>query len=159
MLYWHHDNFPMKKTPKIIPLNTDSYLSVIKNSVGTKMFCHLYASVNGKKIDIAKNGELSCAFYASSVLVIFGLIHEIHATVDSTVRDLERSGWKKAKEPKPGSVIVWEKGVGSGKHKHIGFCIGKNSAVSNNFKKGYPIVHDLKKKNIEQLYWNPKIGQ
>jgi hypothetical protein len=72
---------------------------------------------------------------------------------------MEHSGWKKIRAAKPGCVVIWEKGVGSGKHRHIGFCINKSNAVSNNFRRGYPIVHDLKKTKIEQLLWNPKFDR
>jgi len=45
----------MPKKKKIIPLLRDSYLAVIKNSVGSKTFRNFYAKVNGKKQDLLKN--------------------------------------------------------------------------------------------------------
>ena len=144
------------------PLLFDTYLAVIKNSPGANLFRNSYAKVNGMKRDILKNGELSCAFFTSSVLVIFKLIKEIHSTVEGTIRDLEASGWKKIKKPKIGSVLIWEESVG---HKHSGFYIGGGKAVSNSLQKRTPIVHHwtfgIKKgkpvRKIIAIYWHKKL--
>ncbi|MDP3142863.1 MAG: hypothetical protein Q8N14_02805 [Candidatus Omnitrophota bacterium] len=157
------------KKEKVIPIIFDTYIAVIKNSVGSKMFRNSYAKINDKKTDILQNGMLSCAFFVSSILVLFKLIKEIHGTVDGTVRDLEQSDWKKIKKPKIGSVIVWEKIDFGNKnfHKHIGFYIGNNKAISTNgFKKGQPSVHHwiygIKRnkpvRKIEAIFWNKKIN-
>ncbi|MDO8743301.1 MAG: hypothetical protein Q7J30_01975 [Candidatus Azambacteria bacterium] len=156
------------KTQKVIPILFDTYIAVIKNGVGSKMFRNVYAKVDGKKTDIMKNGDVSCAFFASSILVLFKLIKEIHGTVDGTARDLGQSGWKKIKQPKIGSVIVWEKKDFGKKdfHKHIGFYMGNNKAIStNSSKNGQPAIHHwtygIKNKkpgrNIESIYWNKKL--
>jgi len=147
---------------KITPLVFDTYLTVIKNSVGSKLFRNFYAKVNGKKTDIMRNGELSCAFYISSVLALFKFIKEIHGTVDSTVKGLKESGWRKIDKPKIGSVLVWKK-IDFGDndvHKHIGFFVGRNKAISNSYKLGYPIKHSWNfgaKRKIDAILWNPKI--
>lgn len=150
------------KRQKVILIIPDTYLAVIKNSVGSNLFRSLYAKVNGKRTDITGNGDLSCAFYVSSILLLFRFIKERHATVDSTVKDLEESGWKKIKKPKIGSIIVWEKiDFGNNNlHKHIGFFIGNNRAVSNSYKLGYPARHHFTfggKRKIELILWNPKL--
>ena len=147
---------------KIIPLVFDTYLVVIKNSIGSKLFRNFYAKVGGKKTDIMRNGELSCAFYVSSVLTLLKLIKEVHGTVDSTIKDLKESGWKKINKPKIGSILVWEKiDFGDGDiHKHIGFFIGRNKAISNSYKLGYPIEHSWNfntKRRVDAILWNPKI--
>lgn len=157
------------KKQKVIPILFDTYIAIIKNSVGSKMFRNSYAKINGKKTDILKNGMLSCAFFVSSILVLFKLIREIHGTVDGTVRDLEQSGWKKIAKPKVGSVIVWEKIDFGNKnfHKHIGFYIGNNKAIStNSFKKGQPVIHhwtyEIKRnkpiRKVEAIFWNKKLN-
>lgn len=150
------------KKQKIVPLIFDTYLAVIKNSVGSKLFRNFYAKVNGKRTDIMRNGDLSCAFYVSSVLVLFQMINKIHGTVDSTVLDLKKSGWRIIKKPKIGSVLVWEK-IDFGKnniHRHIGFYIGNNKAISNSCESGYPVRHYWTfggKRKIEMILWNPKL--
>lgn len=158
------------KKEKVIPILFDTYIAIIKNSVGSKMFRNSYAKINGKKTDILQNGMLSCAFFVSSTLFLFKLIKEIHGTVDGTVRDLEQSDWQKIAKPKIGSIIVWEKIDFGNKdfHKHIGFYIGNNKAIStsSNSKKGQPIIHHCTygiKRNkpvrkVEAIFWNKKLN-
>jgi len=124
----------------------DSYVQMIKNSVGTKMFRNLYLEINGKKIDIVKSGNFSCAFFISNILKIWGLISKGHANVQSTIKDMKKNDWKKInpKSAKPGDVIVWEKIKGSDglMHLHNGFYIGNKKAVSNSSNgKCVPVVH------------------
>lgn len=134
-----------------------TYLSVIKNSVGSKLFRNFWVSENDKEFDAMENGELSCAFYVSGVLRIFGLIKKIHGTVKSTVLDLEKSGWKNISKPRIGSVLVWEKqNFGDEEHSHIGFYIGRNQAISNSAERGFPIRHNWQfngNRRIVAIYW------
>jgi len=80
------------KIQKVDLILVKTYLAAIENSVGSKMFRNLYAKVNGKNKDITENGNLSCALYVSSLLYLFKLIKDIHATVSGTLGDLKRSG-------------------------------------------------------------------
>jgi len=164
----------------------ESYIKAIGNSVGSNLFRNLFAHVNGKKKDILEDGVLSCAAYASSILYLFKLIADTHTTVKGTVADLVKSGWTEIKKPKEGAVLVWEAGKFGGRdaHKHIGFYIGKNKAISNGFKKRRPIlhywtfgVHPIKSgkagtaqqlfdgvkngrpvRKVEQIFWNKKLN-
>lgn len=145
----------------ITPLIKDSYLSVIQNSLGTNMFKNFYALVDGEKKDIVDNGNISCAYYASTILVMFNLIKRTHVTVLSTVKDMEDSGWTQTElsKAKLGDVLVWE-AVDFGKngtHKHIGFFVGESKAISNNSKLGIPSVHDInfdEERKIEKILTN-----
>lgn len=152
---------------KVDRLVFDSYMAVIRNSVGTRMFKNFYAKVNGVKTDIMKDGWLSCAFYVSAVLVIFKFIKGIHGTVDSTINDLIECGWEETKVPKVGCVIVWE-GVNFDangirrNHKHMGFYIGKDEAISNDSWNKGPIIHpyDFKgTRRIERMLWLPRFDK
>ena len=138
----------------------DSYLKMIKNSVGTKMFRNLYL----EKKDITKNGRLSCAFFVSNILKIWGLISEGHANVSSTIKDMLKNNWKKISKNKikPGDVIIWEKvkDINGKLHFHNGFYIGNKKAVSNDSKKGLPIIHSWDyngKRKIIVVYTHPKL--
>ena len=156
------------KKEKVIPILFDTYIAVIKNSVGSKIFRNFYAKVDGKKTDIMKNGVYSCAFFVSSLLYLFKLLKDIHGTVGGTVRDLKHSGWKKIKKPKVGSVLVWESiDCGNNEfHKHIGFYIGNKKAISNSEKLKSPAMHHwtfgINKNNsvrrIESIFWNKKLN-
>jgi hypothetical protein len=143
-------------------LKNDSFLQFIKNSIGTRMFRNSYYSLNNKKTDILQNGSLSCAVFASSLLFIFKFIKDVHATVDGTIRDLEESGWEKVNKAAAGDVIIWEaiEVKGRSLHKHIGFYLGNNQAVSNSSKTGLIAKHHLTygakagkpKRKIESIY-------
>ena len=121
---------------QIKPLIVDTYLAMINNAVGSRMFQSGYAEINGVKTDVLKAGELSCAMFVSSILSIFNLIDEPHTTVKSTVAKMGAAGWQKTEELEPGYVLVWEAiDSGSGDlHTHIGFYTGNDEAMSNDFK-------------------------
>lgn len=156
---------------KITSLTYGSYMAVIKNSVGTKMFRNFYALINGQKKDVLENGELSCAFFASAILHLFKLIKEPHRTVASTIKDMEESGWRKIRKIKPGSVLIWgalesfEKGEVRKYYKHIGFYVGDDKTISNSSRLGKPKIHHLTYgirdgkpvRKIEAIYWHKKL--
>ena len=151
------------KKEDVVIITYDSYLAAIKNSVNTHLYRNFYAKVNNKKEDIVKNGELSCAYFASSILVIFDLIEAIHLTVDGTEKDLKRSGWDKKNKPEIGCVLIWvaKKYKDGGIHRHMGFYIGKDKAVSNDHEKGSPKVHHWTyagKRKIEAIYCHRKLS-
>lgn len=153
----------MVKRGKSKLLIFDSYLATIKNSVGTKMFRNLFLNVNGKKTDVLKNGDLSCAYFVSSILYLFGLIKEKHATVDGSIKGMKRFGWKIIKKPKIGCVILWDLKDG---HRHLGFYLGGKSAISHRPEKRVPVKHHWTygvdkngnpKRKILAFHWNDKL--
>lgn len=113
----------------------DSYLQMIRNSVGTKMFRNLYLKIRGKKIDATENGDLSCAYFVSNILLIWGLISEGHATIKGTKEDMKKNNWKEISKQKikPGDVVVWEEKMSNkGRiRSHIGFYIGNKKTISH----------------------------
>ena len=146
---------------KIKRLIFETYIAAIKNSIGTNLFRNFYVKINGDKKDIMKNGELSCAFFVSSIMVMFRLIKEVHGTVESTIKDLEKSGWQQIKKPKIGSILIWEKLYFDGEfHRHIGFFIGGNKAVSNSFEAGCPVKHSWNfngKRKVDLIFWKKNL--
>ncbi len=134
-----------------------TYLAAVKNSIGSKTFRNFWVVDGKKKFDAMRNGELSCAFFVSGILTMFGLIERIHGTVASTISDLEKSGWQKVRRPRIGSILVWEKQLfGIEEHSHIGFYIGGSRAISNNVRKGFPARHNWQfdgKRKVIAIYW------
>jgi hypothetical protein len=123
----------------------ESYLAMVKNSVGSKMFKNFYAEYDGLKKDGLNNGELSCAFFVSSVLTIWGSIDKPHATVTGVKEALGNAGWQLVDKPEMGDVLVWEAASFTGSketNEHIGFYIGDNKAISTNYKTGEVLEHD-----------------
>ncbi len=152
------------KKSKVEILLKESYLAMIKNSVGTKMFQEYFAKVNGKKEEVLHKGDRSCAIYVSSILLLFRLIKNTQLTVHRTLKDMQKSGWVEIKRPKVGCILLWEeKEYGKGNpRKHIGFYIGKNKAISNSSKKGSPTIHSYKKhdgRKLEKVFWNSKLDK
>src|SRR3989338_10938142 len=86
---------------KIQPEVQKTYFAVVKNSVGAGLFKNFYAKVGGKSKDIMANGELSCAFFVSSICRMFDLTKKVHGTVDNTLKDLEKFGWSRVRKPQP----------------------------------------------------------
>lgn len=154
----------MTSQKKVAPLFRDTYLAMIKNSAGTKMFRNFYARVDGKKTDVMKNGDLSCAFFVSSLLSILGLAETTHGTIESTIKDMKQSGWKSVKKLASGNIIVWEE---KKEHEHIGFYIGNNKALSNSSTKKSPAIHHFTYgvknskpvRKIEAIYWHKKLNE
>lgn len=150
------------------PLIFKTYIAVIKNSVGSKFFSNFYVLDSRRKVDVTKNGRLSCAWFVSAVLSLFGFIKTSHLTVKSVEKDLLKSGWREIKKPKIGSVLFWEAiDFGKGEfHRHVGFYIGDGKAISNSSQLGYPIIHhwrfiDAKNKKgrcVERMLHHKKLN-
>lgn len=112
----------------------ESYLEMIKNSVGSKMFQSVFVQDGNRVIDVTDKGDLACANYVSSVLSHFRLIAcPFYTTVDKTLEDMILSGWVRCDTAVAGAVVVWKgKTCSDGlSHKHIGFCLDETQAVSN----------------------------
>lgn len=126
------------------PLLFQTYLQTVKNSVSSHQFRNLYMEQGGRSVDVLEDGNLSCAYYVSSLLMPLGLIQRPHTWVKNTVHDLRSSGWEATKVLEPGCILVWAAKVGeSGRsHKHIGFYIGGGRAISNDDRLRSPQEHD-----------------
>jgi len=120
-----------------------SFLAVVRNSIGSRMFRTFYVHQGGERVDALRDGGRSCAFFVSSILTIFKKIGSFHLTVHSTLRDLERSGWRVVgADLMPGDVLVWDaESIDGELHAHIGFYVGDGKAVSTSFETGTPVLH------------------
>lgn len=153
----------MAETPKPERLVQKTFLSTIRNSVGSKIFRNFFLKENGRTFDAMNAGDLSCAFYVSGILTMFGLIKSLHGTVVGTEKDLIDSGWQKTNAVTPGCVLIWEAEAGaSDPHQHIGFYIGRNLAVSNSsaqrkIAKHHWTYNDTRK--VEAMYQHKLLNQ
>ena len=129
-------------------LQRKSYLALIKNSPGTQMFRSVIGLYKGKERDILNDGDLSCAYFVSSVLKLFDLVSGKHLTVSGTISDMREHGWTRLSDGdvRPGAVILWKPKRGSdGKdHPHVGFALGKGKAVSTSSTWGEVTKHRLR---------------
>lgn len=155
----------MLKTSKKINIKL-TLINTLKKAEGSLIFRNLYLIKNNRSIDVLNNGRLSCAVFASSILKMFDLIKQRHATVSGTVEDLLKSGWQLTAQPQVGCVLVWENKIEKNrKHKHVGFYLGKNLAISNSSKLKYPAIHhwtygeknNLPNRKIEKILIHPSL--
>ncbi len=134
----------------------NSYLAAIQNSVGSRLWQNFYVVAGDGKVDVMKSGGLSCAFYVSTILSMFGLINSVHATVKSTIEDLKENGYIETQTPIKGDIIIWEAQNFEGEtHSHIGFWWNETTAVSNSDLNGFPIFHSINffgSRKIEGVY-------
>ncbi|XKT75278.1 MAG: hypothetical protein ACJKSS_00600 [Patescibacteria group bacterium UBA2103] len=134
----------------------ETYLSMAKSAEGSKMFQTLWANVDGETKNILDDGDVSCAFFVSSLLKLFDLVDTPHATVSGLEKDLLRNNWKETTSPTSGTIIVWEKQAQANDdpHEHVGIYLEKNKAISNSYKKRVPIIHDIDetKRKIKAFY-------
>lgn len=143
-----------------------NFLTVIKNSAGTNMFRNFFY----KGRDVLKNGDLSCAFYVSSILVILDFIDRVYFRVVDITDNLGKNGWYEINSLRKGAIVVWNPIVqNGGTHLHIGFYMGKGIAISNRSSIGVPGEHPViysgldqnsttKQVTIRAIYWHDKLG-
>lgn len=150
----------MDEKPQL--LKQESLLQVIKNSINSNIFRSIFIKNNGSQIDVMEDGIKSCAFFISGVLSMFELIDRSHFTIKTTEKKLLEYGWQKVNKDNPQicDVIIWEEiqFKDGTKHKHVGFYIGDNTAISNDTNKRTPQSHNWifdGKRQIESLFRYP----
>lgn len=153
------------------PLLLKNYLAMIGNSLGAKMFRNYFLEINGQEKDILEDGRLSCAVFVSSILILCGLIEGPprgpHSVVKSLIKNLEDSGWKKIRQPRPGAVVIWEPmKIGERTNDHAGFFWEKDEAISNRIEMFAPVKHHWTYgtkngqpvRKVTAVYWHSKLG-
>lgn len=118
-----------------------NFLLSIQNSIGSQLF-RSYLDKEGN--DVLKDGDLSCAYYISSIMLLHGLIDRAHFTVPGTLKAMKDEGWYEIKTIKTGCIVVWGSVHQNGAdHKHLGVYIGEGQAISNRSSLGMPGEHPL----------------
>jgi|GEM_PF-1316494 len=137
-----------------------SYLTAVRRSVDSLQYRNLYMEdESGNVIDILEDGNLSCAYYVTSVAHQFDLISGIRTWVSEAVDELHRCGWHTIATPREGAILVYkERQTQSGSyHKHIGFKLDGVLAISHHDSVRRPRIHhetDLGLREIEQVLWH-----
>ena len=150
-------------------LKKKSLLVIVTNSVkggDNYLFKNIYAkNQQGEEIDILENGENSCAVFVSWILLALEMIKRPHATVGGVEKDLADSGWYEIKDLRQGAVLLWESKPGQYDglpHRHLGFFMGNNEAISNDTPSGFPRRHHATyndSRKIEKIYWHPDLDE
>jgi hypothetical protein len=162
----------LKKIPGVVvePLVLETYLAVIESSVGTPLFRTFWANVNGKRMNIVRDGRVSCSFYTSSILKLFNLVSEVQVTITRLKKDMKESGWKQIPRARKGAVVFWsalpadtsrmkkDAGVYQPLVSHCGFVVSATEAVHNDGDKTMaPIRAQLRYRPIESFWWHPAL--
>jgi len=153
---------------KQAPVDFNDYFNAIIDSLGSEDYRQYFVEIDGQKIDLLENGQLSCAHYVSNVLLGFALVKEGHCTVISTIKDMLVSGWQSIKEPRSGSVLLWEKQLqASGRVTiHIGFYIMDGLAISHRDDIRAPRIHHwtygtkedgTPVRKVQKIYWHDRL--
>lgn len=125
--------------------NKRSLAALIENSLGCPLWRNFYYSEG----DAMENGDLSCAFYVSTLLLMMKATPQIHGTVKHLSADMLTYGWYEievSEEYQFGDILIWEpakQGNSTGNHLHIGFFMEDKFAVSNSSSNGFPVRHHL----------------
>lgn len=145
--------------PNLEILKYDTYISIIKNSVGSRLFNSFMVRIKdtGAIEDILKDGEYSCAFFVSSVLTLLHAIDKPCTTVSSLERKIEEDNhWFEvtADEIEPGDVIFYEDTTftDGSTDGHVGFVQDEQNVVSNNFQLRQITRHNLHLRPIKKIY-------
>jgi hypothetical protein len=127
----------------MLPLETEENgrLSVGKTlvaralgSIGSAEYRHLYIMrPPDEDEDVIYDGDLACAYYASTPYHSFGMLKALHTTVSGIEEELllKEGPWIKIPEAIPGAIVFWETKIGNdGKqHRHVGICVSETEAV------------------------------
>jgi hypothetical protein len=173
----HISSFASTLIPPVNPSNPEwitdhvleTYLAHIKGTVGSTAYRHWY--VHQKKDpqtvkDVTNGGQRSCAYYASAVLVTFGLTYKILASTNGLLRDMWGIGWYELQEPRPGAVLVWLPREGeTGNYPHLGFYMGDDKAISTiGGDICTPMEHDWRyvppksdHRELHSIWWHDKL--
>jgi hypothetical protein len=135
-----------------------NYIKMIKNSVWSKLFCHLYVlNEKWKEEDIMKWWKNSCAYFVSSILTILWILDRSRATVKSLISEIKEKWYEEISRNKIKiwDLILWEaiKWEDNLMHEHVGFYIWNKKAISNSSKKKSPIIHSYTYNNKRKIIW------
>lgn len=120
--------------------------------IGSSRFRHRYRPVRREDalfgwriVDVANDGDDSCASFASHVLVVNGLMRRTRSTIGTMLGAMEGRGWSRTQDAAIGAVALWgfredvqpdETGYG-----HSGLVVGDGLFVSHSSFERKPIEH------------------
>jgi hypothetical protein len=137
----------------------ESYFKAIENSIGSRLFNSVMVEYgdSGKVVDLLNDGELSCAFFVSSILYLNKMFDAPHVTVKSVKEILSKSDkWREIyiNDVDLGDVIFWEKikHKDGTEHAHVGFALNSDESVSTSSNNKSITKHPLIHRPIDVIY-------
>lgn len=166
------------------PLLLKTLLARLEKAPGIGIWKNFFVfKEDGQEVDITQDGGVSCATFVGGMLISLadGLLKTPHAGVDGLEKDLINCGWHKidftegeelkALEGHEGAIIMWgpRKGRDGILHRHPGFYLGNEMAISNDSRgTGVPHKHHYKyelegpeygPRPIESIYWHERLDK
>lgn len=141
----------------------ETYMARVLGSAGTNMFKQTFAYIGGRLEDVNSGGIRSCGSHVSGILVMSGLLKGMHATIESTLKDMCDSGWQEIDKLRSGAVLLWEENLQTEGYicEHLGFCIDEQTAISNDGENTkVPIQHSVDyngTRKVEKIFWHSKL--
>jgi len=139
-------------------LRKETFLKMVENSIGCKLFNSLIMKKEGQAVDILDDGDVSCATFTSSILFLNHFLPEQKSTVPGLKKVLSEEVKSEAGRfteipmvdfiPEKGDIVFWEEIIGEDGvgHRHVGFVLNENEAVSTSGIYHSVIKHPLYKK-------------
>lgn len=130
-------------------LRRSTYLKMIENSVGSKIFNSRFIEENGKEIDELEDGNLSCAVFVSSIFLLNKMIDDILSDVIDVEKYMEESlSFVQVDENniEKGDILIWEGikfQIDGLPHRHIGFAFSGKEAISTSDDEQKVIKHPI----------------
>lgn len=146
----------------LLKLRRKTMIATARAAVGSTMFQHMYVrdKQTREEHDTMQGGELSCAFFVSSILCMFGLLDDsAHSTIATTLAKMKERGWYEIDEPIAGAVVHWPANDVS---DHLGIYVGDNRYVSNSYARRTPIEHGSRlsdDRDPDAYYWHVDLNQ
>ena len=145
--------------PNIEILKKDTFLKMLENSAGSRMFNSLFVRFkdSNEKKDVLNDGEFSCAFFVSGILYMFEMTKKPVSTVKNLKEQIETSEmWNKVEEGdvQEGDLVFWQKVKfeDGSENAHVGFAVSGAEAISTDYKLKAVNRHLISARPIDQVY-------
>lgn len=132
---------------------------MIENSIGSRLFSSLFVTFEdgGDTADILNDGELSCAFFVSSLLTLAGVMEKPCATVKKLTELITNDPlWVRVEEADAtvGDVVIYKKVIfeDETEHAHIGLALNEDEVVSTSYEKKEVVRHPIDYRPIESVH-------
>ncbi len=132
-------------------LKKESYIKMIENSIGNKLFNSLIIrEEDGTIRDLLNDGEYSCALFVSSILFLHSLTSRSRSTVNNLEKDLSENPLFTIinnNTIESGDVIIWESVTyeDGSQNRHVGFAISNTEAISTSYIEKCVVQHPINK--------------
>lgn len=132
-----------RKTHIVRWLRRRTLVYFVKNSVGSRAWAKSFILDSDNRVhDLYESGNLSCAYFISSVLKTCELWDgQCVGNVNSLISKLPDNGWERIEEPRIGAIVIYGEVQldRAWATRHVGFVVGEDEVVSNGSSNSFAI--------------------